>query len=142
MISAQDLTDRLVAAGVPPGVIGAFDSDYELPESSWITNELGEAFRNALDSAGIRYREERFDCNAFSDGAVFHAKMCWAVDEKNVSVAALAFGSFAFLSKGHCICVAVHKDRVAFYEPQPSPLCLREVKLTLEDIQSCVGCKF
>lgn len=151
MISAQQLETALTTAGIPPGRILIFDEDYELPEPSWVTGELGASLREFLFNARVQFVNEQFDCNKFAKMASTIADVCWARTRREE--AALAFGMFATV--GHMLCVAVHVGPggalyPAFYEPQPSVhgassyalVCLEEVKLPESELVSCVSCIF
>lgn len=161
MISADTLRGALVLAGVPGGTIALYDSDYELPEANWITGEFREAFNRYLFDNRIKY-SPRFDCNKFAKAASLMADRCW--DQEGSTEAVLAFGMFAMVR--HMMNIAVHLKvspadpsrelvaedlRVAFYEPQPSPVegqavfslvTMQEIHLSLVEVQTCVSCNF
>lgn len=168
MISARQVLDALVAAGVPANAIGLFDAWYECPTANWVTRKLGESMSDFLYRAGINYSDEQFDCNHYAKLGSAIADLCWV--RTRDAGAALAFGMFAFVGDqgGHMICVAVHAPasatgadaapgaelRVAWYEPQPTipaghqvvftgaMVSMQEVKLTRKEITSCVSCLF
>lgn len=144
MISRDELRERLIAGGIPSHVIQIFDLDYELPKPRWIQNELAGAFRRFLFDAELVGRPEQFDCNKYAKLASTMADLCWARTRK--SDAALAFG---LAGVGlHMVNVAVHKDGVAFYEPQlqgegvSGGVSMRRVEHTREDLRLCTVCLF
>ena len=142
MISANQLTDKLVKAGIPQIAIHLFDDDYELPDPDWIKHDLSKAFSKFLFDTGIVFNSEQYDCNKFAKSASTIADWCWA--KTNKTEAALAFGLMGI--PGHMLCVAAHIDGVKFYEPQPMGMnqtaTLTESNLTKEGILECFTCIF
>ena len=160
MISGEKLIETLIAKGIPRDRILIFDEEFELPAPDWITNDLSKEFNKFLFDTGIKWIEDKFDCNKFSKSVTTIADWKWAKTQSGE--AALALGMFGYASEliidGHMLCVAIHCEtveiknlRLAFYEPQPSvpegtavfnTIFLTEIKLTNEDIKSCVACLF
>lgn len=155
MIDCEQLQAVLVGAGIPERAISILDDAYVLPTAEWVTRDLSRALNGFYFQSGIRYTPEQFDCNHFSKTASVIADWSWAKTEKRE--AALAFGVFGYITDGHMITVAVHREpitralAVAFYEPQPSVpngtqafslVCMTPKQLTAEDIQSCIACWF
>lgn len=154
MIYVDEISEALVRAGIPASLTFLFDEDYELVKPTWITHDLREAFEKALFGAGITAREGQFDCNKIAKFCTVVADLSWYKTKKSEAV--LAFGILVIGSTMHTYCVAVHMNEkdslyVAVYDPTPQipegwpvtdSTTMREVTLTKEDYQSCLGCIF
>ena len=151
MISAEQLTTALMAAGIPQGMIRLFDEEFEAVEPSWITGELRQAFERALFSGGITAREGQFDCNKMAKMASMQTDLCWYHTCKSEAVLAIGVLGVSF----HMLLVAVHTDgaglRVACYDPTPQVIpggavtngtTMREMAVTRQEYQECLSCIF
>lgn len=124
IISAQELIDKLVDAGIPLEAIKIKDGQYRLPTRAFIEGEFAQSFE-AYKKRKKRneYIPEVNDCDDFSTRAVEHINdMHVQSDHKGCGI---AFGRFSFFKDNggaHELNVTVTDDGVNFLEPQTSKI--------------------
>ena len=147
-ITYGELMRILEAKGIPAKAIKPADTRYVMPTRRWVTEELGRLVGQLLDQTGIKYQEEKFDCDNFAHTAVVMATWCWAITEDaGILPAGTGLGGIWYQTKAgpfHFRCVGIHPE-VQVYEPQPmagalswQEISMRPVELTKEEFESCV----
>jgi len=118
-----EVEDALVRAGVPSRAVLVGDAYYSIPTHEWISGPFANWFGQALTALGIRYENERHDCEDFARLCAWAASHCHA-KTPGASESGLAFGELWIASHAHAINFAVHQGRgddtleVVCYEPQ------------------------
>lgn len=149
-ITHTELRALLEAEGFRGERILLYDTHYSLPAPGYITG-LGERFKRFLRSAGVRYRDLAFDCNAFSHLAVAVAKLDHGVMGDLDTAIAIGMCSLVYDSISHTCIVAVLREngvnKVRYYEPQPTTAanglslkCLNEKDPSLIELR--LACSF
>jgi hypothetical protein len=118
---------------------------YTIPEREWVTGPFATAFRDWAASQGLRYQKDEEDCKTFTRAAAFYAEVLHAKDPAAQPGTAIAVGEFWYISPqgGHAVNVVLIQDaspqkyRLMFFEPQTQ----LEVKLTQQEIESCIMCR-
>lgn len=125
-MTAWDLNDVFVKAGVRPQVIHLMDGRYCLPTSGWVNGEFADIFKSTLEKLGFtEWVENKMDCDKFARLAAGMATACWGATQ-NTPKAGLAFGQVLYVNSrigSHAINCYVHRDKhgpaLKFIEPQP-----------------------
>lgn len=151
-LGCDEMTARLVAAGIPADRIRLHDDDYRMLSPADVTDKLSSALESALFSLGIKYEPDLFDCNAFAGFACQIARLAHAVKERKKPQPEQSAPAIGVMTGSmHAYCVAVHNEGVKFYEPQPSvpegeavfaPKCLREIFPSRDELAICDLCIF
>lgn len=125
MLSAEQLA-MSIGDVAPMTVPILFDSAYSLPTTDWVDGPFSQSFDTFLQSAGLKYYAERFDCDDFAREAWAHAQRCHSIglaDTLSRKETALAFGFLTYTRDDgvhHAInwYAAGLPERIYFYEPQ------------------------
>jgi hypothetical protein len=124
IVSAQELIDRLVDAGIPLEAIRIKDGKYRLPTRAFIEGEFAQSFEAYKKSKGLNdYIPEVNDCDDFATRAVGHIQELHTASEHQGC--GIAFGRFSFFRDNggaHELNVTVTDDGVNFFEPQTSKI--------------------
>lgn len=153
-ISYSKLWAFLTSQGISEQAIDPTDDYFRLPDPDFIAGDFADWFANALNKTGFTYDEAVNDCENFAEFARVWAMRSHALSPGvKGSGSGLAFGLFWYVSgagtnnpEGHVINVAVcsvdDQPALKFFEPQPTGAVwqkpLSEVKLTAEEIESCI----
>jgi hypothetical protein len=142
-IGSQTLYNLLLANGFPADRTFVQGDDYMLPSKKWITGTFSDAFEDLKWNLGFVYTDGSNDCREFGGLAIGYAR--WHHNKKNPGTT-LAIGEFDYVKDGvagHEIVATVGAENgklvVRFFEPQKA---MSEVKLTEEEIKSCLFCRF
>lgn len=143
----SDVSNALLAAGVPDRALFLGDTFYALPTERWITGPFSESFTRVLSGMGIKYTEESHDCENFAQLCAWFAAHCHA-ETPGSPTSGLAFGELWVASLSHAINFAVHRDDagslyVKCYEPQIGArgFSCRPFDMQSSDYRSVILCK-
>jgi hypothetical protein len=155
-IAVEEATEFLTGQGIRLGVIGFKDQTIALPTPEWMTGELGPVMDKVFFYTGIRYIEDVFECNKYTEVTLAISFLCWA--KTPGAKGSLALGHFGYYKgvQEDEIVVAIHRNEqgklyLGFYEPQPSVAenssafsltCLIKLNLDPDEIRSCLECSF
>lgn len=160
MVTYREILDLAEQNGIRKEVVTAFDEQYYLPTENWVTKYLGASYLQFLDSVGIEFRDEQWDCDNYAKMATVVADLAFYKTKKKEG--SLAFGIFCYWSESnniwgaHAINVAIirnltsNKIEFVFFEPQPSPVqdiilkhkCLTKIQLPRDEVSSCFALLF
>lgn len=141
-IPAPVLRRRLTEAGLPDRAIFLGDEIYSLLTPDDVAGKLGPVLDSVLAQLSLAHGAE-FDCDDFADLASTTVRLVHRRQETaGLSRTAPAFGIVWVADLQHALNVAVHKDRIAFYEPQRTGgFSLTPRQLGAEEIASIYFCK-
>ena len=143
-MTAEQLQSFLEGRGIWTAKCLIADDLYSLPTREWFLGKFARAFGRLLWAAKlVAWIQNRFDCDDFARLAAALAGILHKLSSKQPT--GLAVGEFWYQRAGgdnHAIAVAIVEEAgdwdLVFMEPQTQ----RELKLTEEEIQSCIAYRF
>lgn len=126
-----------MAAGIKNGAIFLNDSNYVAPHSSWLLGEYDSWFSSVIETLGLAYSTDMWDCDDFADLYSSLARICHRKTKGALIDHGLPVGIIHFQQAnggGHAVVAAFTSDKgLLFIEPQ---LRANVVPMTKENLSS------